>query len=82
MYCAALPERGLGVAIKIDDGATARAAEITMASVIAALLPLSAADAAFVHGLAEVPLRNWTGIEVGQLRAAEPLRRALHAARG
>ena len=34
VYCAALPERGLGVAIKIDDGNNARAAEVVMAAVI------------------------------------------------
>ena len=33
VYCAALPERGLGVAIKIDDGNNARAAEVAMAAV-------------------------------------------------
>ena len=33
VYCAALPEAGLGVAIKIDDGNIARAGEIAMAAV-------------------------------------------------
>jgi L-asparaginase II len=40
MYCAALPTLGLGVAIKVDDGNNARAAEVVMAAVIEALLPL------------------------------------------
>ena len=31
VYCAALPDQGLGVAIKMDDGNTARAAEAAMA---------------------------------------------------
>ena len=34
VYCAALPEQGLGIAIKCDDGA-GRAAEAVMASLIA-----------------------------------------------
>jgi L-asparaginase II len=34
VYCAALPELGLGVAIKMDDGNTARAAEVVMAAVL------------------------------------------------
>ena len=34
VFCAALPERGLGVAIKIDDGNNARAAEVVMAALI------------------------------------------------
>ncbi|MGL5448454.1 MAG: asparaginase, partial [Rhabdaerophilum sp.] len=37
VYCGALPEKGLGVAIKIDDGAT-RAAEIAMAAILARFL--------------------------------------------
>jgi hypothetical protein len=37
VFCAALPERGLGIAVKCDDGAS-RAAEVVVATVIAALL--------------------------------------------
>ena len=74
VYCAALPEVGLGVAIKIDDGNTARAAEVAMAAVIEACMALDDADAAFVRGLSDVPQRNWNGIEFGRLRAAAALR--------
>lgn len=74
VYCAALPERGLGVAIKMDDGNTARAAEVAMAAAIEALLALDDEDAAFMRGLSETTLRNWNGIEVGSFRAASPLR--------
>jgi L-asparaginase II len=77
VYCAALPERGLGVAIKIDDGNTARAAEVVMAMVIEAFVTLDDADATFIAGHSEPTLRNWNGIEVGTLRATETLRRAL-----
>jgi L-asparaginase II len=73
MYCAALPEQGLGVAIKIDDGTGPRAAEVAMATVVEAFVPLSAEDAAFIHGFVAVPLRNWRGIEVGKLAAAPAL---------
>lgn len=68
VYCAALPQLGLGVAIKMDDGNNARACEVVMAGVIAQLLPLNEADAAFVQGLRHLRLSNWNGIEVGQLR--------------
>ena len=71
VYCAALPELGLGVAIKMDDGNTSRACEVVMAALIERLLPLAPADADFVHGLGDVTLKNWNGIEVGRL-AAEP----------
>jgi L-asparaginase II len=69
VYCAALPELGLGVAIKMDDGNTARGAEVVMAATLQALLPLNDADASFVQGLRHVVLKNWNGIEVGALRA-------------
>ena len=75
VYCASLPELGLGVAIKMDDGNTARACEVVMAAVIQQLLPLDDADAAFMAGFSEVVMRNWNGIEVGRLRAAPALRK-------
>jgi L-asparaginase II len=71
VHCAALPELGLGVAIKMDDGNNARAVEIVMAAVIRRLLPLEGEAAALLQSLADVPLRNWNGIEVGRLQAAE-----------
>ena len=74
VYCAALPELGLGVAIKMDDGNTARACEVVMAAVIEKLLPLAEADAALMRGFSDVMMHNWNGIHVGQLRAAEVLR--------
>ncbi len=77
VYCAALPERGLGVAIKIDDGNNARAAEVAMAATIEALVALDDADASFMRGLSDVTLRNWNGIEVGALRAVPEMRDAL-----
>jgi L-asparaginase II len=80
MYCAALPERGLGVAIKIDDGKNARAAEVAVAAVIETCLTLDDADAAFMRGFSDCTLRNWRGIEVGALRASETLRRGLAGA--
>ena len=77
VYCAALPERGWGVAIKVDDGNTARACEVAMAAVVGALVALDDAEAAFVGELADVVLKNWNGIEVGRLRAAQALTAAL-----
>jgi L-asparaginase II len=74
MYCAALPEQGLGIAVKMDDGNTARACEVVMAALVERLLPLSEAEAAFMRGRSELPLVNWNGIEVGRLAAAAVLR--------
>ena len=80
MFCAALPEQGLGVAIKIDDGNNARAAEVVMAAVIEARVRLDDADRVFMRGLSDVPLVNWNGIEVGRLQAGAGLRGALRGA--
>lgn len=83
VYCAALPERGLGVALKIDDGNTARAAEVAMAAVIEACVALDDDEARFLRSLSEPTMHNWNGREVGGLRASAALRSALgerHAA--
>jgi len=77
VFCAALPEQGLGVAIKVDDGNTARAAEVVMAAVIEAQVRLDDDERTFVHALSDVTLKNWNGIEVGALRATAALRAAL-----
>jgi len=77
VFCASFPERGLGVAIKIDDGNTARAAEVAMAATIEAFVELDADEASLLHRLSEVHLRNWNGIEVGTLRATDALRDGL-----
>jgi L-asparaginase II len=74
VYCAALPEVGLGVALKMDDGNTARAAEVVMAAVIEAQLALEGEDAVLMRSLSRVELRNWNGMDVGTLQAAEALR--------
>jgi L-asparaginase II len=73
VFCAALPSLGLGVAIKIDDGNNARAAEVVMAAVIEAGLTLGEADAQLMNSLSHPTLRNWNGRVVGTLRPAETL---------
>ena len=80
VYCAALPDQGLGVAIKLDDGNTARAAEVVMATVIEALVPLHGDEPAFLRGFSDAALVNWNGIEVGRLQATARLRQALGSA--
>jgi len=74
VYCAALPERGWGVAIKMDDGNTSRACEVALAGLLRRLLPPADADEAVLGPMSDVLLRNWNGLEVGRLAAAqEPL---------
>ena len=71
VYCAALPEQGLGIAVKCDDGA-GRAAEVMMAATLARFLPLDA-DRAALEPFVRPTLRNWNGIEIGLMRPTEPL---------
>jgi L-asparaginase II len=73
VYCAALPQQGLGITLKCDDGAS-RAAQAVMAAVIARFLPLNASERAALQRFAEPSLRNWNGFEIGQMRLAEALR--------
>jgi L-asparaginase II len=77
VYCGALPEAGLGIAIKIDDG-TSRASETVMAAVVAALLtmPGDTVPGGFARWLAP-PIRNRRGIAVGEIRPTAGLLDAL-----
>lgn len=72
VYCGAVPELGLGIAIKCDDGA-GRAAEVMVAAVLARLLPDADPLAATLHEMANPVLTNWNGIHVGGLRATAAL---------
>ncbi|MCO5058477.1 MAG: asparaginase, partial [Rhizobiaceae bacterium] len=72
VFCAALPEHGLGIALKCDDGAT-RAAETMVASVLAGLLKDDEELASGLRRIASPVLKNWNGIEVGAVRPAGAL---------
>jgi L-asparaginase II len=72
VYCGALPERGIGIAVKCDDGA-ARAGEVIMAALIARFGALSEAERAALDHLARPTLRNWNGFMIGALRPTEAL---------
>ena len=71
VYCGAIPELGLGIALKCDDGA-ARAAEVMIAAVVAKLLPSEDALSAIIGDMARPVMANWNGIAVGALRPAGP----------
>jgi len=78
VHCVALPELGLGIALKIDDGAK-RGAEAVMAHLLAALMPK--ARAVLAEPLAG-ELRSWRGQKVGGVRAGTALEEALAALTG
>lgn len=64
--CATVPEQGIGIALKIDDGGK-RAAEVAMATLLAHVgaLDPNARDAS---ALLTPTLTNWNGIAVGTVR--------------
>ncbi|PBB82418.1 asparaginase [Mesorhizobium sp. WSM3879] len=72
VYCAALPELGLGIALKCDDGAS-RASEVMIAAVLAKLLRSDEALAAKLTGLANPPVESRIGAKVGLLRPTAAL---------
>ncbi|AZN98932.1 asparaginase [Mesorhizobium sp. M9A.F.Ca.ET.002.03.1.2] len=72
VYCAALPELGLGIALKCDDGA-GRAAESMVAAVIAKLLHADEVLAAKLLELANAPIESRIGTKVGAVRPTAAL---------
>jgi L-asparaginase II len=79
---AALPELGLGIAVKSADG-SARAAEVAMATLLARYLDANDERHAVLEAAMRPELRNWAGRLVGTLRPAGALlpRREGEAAR-
>ena len=75
VHCAALPGLGLGIALKVDDGAK-RGTERALAEILAALIP--DARAALAEQL-EGEVLNWRGLRVGQAVASAALTRELAA---
>ena len=73
VYCAALPTVGLGVAIKIDDGAR-RAAEAAIGAIVSAAVP-GAGEA--LGPIMDTSLENWRGLRVGTIVAAPEFDEAL-----
>lgn len=67
VFCMALPELAIGIALKCEDGAT-RAAEVMAAGVLQKLLSLSDVEQTAMQKLSSPILHNWEGIEVGSLR--------------
>ncbi len=72
VYCAAIPELGLGIALKCDDGA-GRAAEVMIAAVLARLLRGDEALAAKLTKLAHPQVESRVGAKVGLLRPTAAL---------
>ncbi|MGX1305657.1 L-asparaginase II [Amorphus suaedae] len=78
VYCAALPALGLGVAIKIDDGA-ARGSEAVMAAVLQVLIARTAEDRGFLDRWAQQPIETRRGVVAGTIRPSTDLADGLAA---
>lgn len=71
-FVAILPEQGLGVALKIEDGAT-RASESAIATILVGLGVLDAGDP-LVKARMAPELRNFAGERTGEIRPSAALR--------
>jgi L-asparaginase II len=80
VYVAALPDAGLGVALKVDDGAT-RGAETVMAALLRALRAIDPEDprAEALEAAAHPVVTDRTGREVGSVRPSAGFSEALSA---
>jgi L-asparaginase II len=73
VYCASLPTLGLGIALKVDDGA-GRAAEVLMGRLLHKLGVLSDDEAEGLSAWLAPTLKNRAGRAVGEVRALESVR--------
>ena len=71
VFVAIIPEKRLGVALKIRDGAT-RASECVIAAILVSLGVLDAKHPAAIARMTPT-LKNWRGITVGHVRPAAAL---------
>ncbi|HEY5820181.1 MAG TPA: asparaginase [Mesorhizobium sp.] len=72
VHCGAIPELGLGIALKCGDGA-GRAAEIAMTAVLAKLLAGNAELSSGLREMSHRTLKNWRGLQVAGLRPGAAL---------
>jgi L-asparaginase II len=69
VFVAALPEQGLGIALKVHDGAK-RASEAAMAALLESCLELEENAGKVLEGFSNHELRNWNSLAVGKVVAA------------
>ncbi|HSI42411.1 MAG TPA: asparaginase [Xanthobacteraceae bacterium] len=72
VVCIALPDAGLGIAVKVDDGGT-RGVEAASAALLQRHLALSPEEVVSLDAWARPTLTNWNGMVVGRLTPSEPL---------
>ncbi|OCW58441.1 asparaginase [Hoeflea olei] len=67
VFCATVPEKGLGIALKCEDGST-RGAEAMIGAVFAKLFEADEELSSRLADWSTKTMKNWNGIEVGQIR--------------
>ena len=67
VYCAALPEQGLGISLKADDGET-RASQAMLAGIVHRFLIMSEEERRAFDAKAWPTLTNWNGMTVGSVK--------------
>ncbi len=72
VYCALLPEQGISIAVKCEDGAS-RAAESMVAATLARFFPADSEARLALLALANHTMRNWNRMVVGEVMASPVL---------
>ena len=70
VFVAALPEKGIAMAVKCEDGTT-RAAEAMVSALLARYFDEGSAEQQALTGMANRQMRNWNGIHVGDVRVTD-----------
>ncbi len=72
VFVAAVPEQGIAIALKCEDGTT-RAAEAMVAATLARFFADDAEVQAKLAAMARYEMRNWNGMHVGDVRVTAAL---------
>jgi L-asparaginase II len=72
VFVGILPEKGLAIAVKCEDGTT-RAAEAMIAALLARYVEKESVEAHALDAIANRSMKNWNGIHVGDIRATSAL---------
>ncbi|RWX77292.1 asparaginase [Neorhizobium lilium] len=72
VFIAALPEQGIAMAVKAEDGST-RAAEAMIFGLIARYFEKDSETQAKLMSMANRSMKNWNGIHVGDVRVTDAL---------
>lgn len=72
VFCATIPELGLGIALKCDDGAS-RASEVMMASILEAFLDLNDDEKALLEDLTQPAIKTRLDVKAGVIRPTSDL---------